>query len=99
MPLRGKWFAAFALGVEGLAIAAYCVLRVREHVDPQWTRDSGPLSGTNKYLGQASILLVLGGAVIALIGMIFDKDRLLGILALCLVIPIIVLMGLFQGIW
>jgi hypothetical protein len=99
MSLRVKRIGAFSLAMEGFAIALYCVLRVRESFDPNWSRDSGPLYGLTKYLGQASII-VLGSAVIfALIALIFDKDRILGILTLCLVVPILVLMAGFQGIW
>jgi hypothetical protein len=99
MPSKASRFGALSIGIEGLASGVYCVLRIREHLDPEWTRDVVTLSGTNKYLGQASILMLAGAVVVALVAMAFDKDRLLGILALCSVVPILVLMAGFQGIW
>jgi hypothetical protein len=99
MPLITKRTGAVSLAVEGLAIALYCVLRVHEGLDPYWTRDSGPLHGLNRYLGQASIIVLAIAAIIALIALIFDKGRSFGILTLCLLVPILVLMAGFQGIW
>lgn len=99
MPLRPTRFGIFSLAVEGLAIALYCALRVREGLDPHWTRDSGILVGVNKYLGQTSIIVLASAVIIALVALIFDKDRTLGVVALCLVVPILVLMAGFQGIW
>lgn len=96
--LDGKRFGSFGVLVEAFAIGIYCVLRIREHLDYRWTAGEGSLTGTNLLLLRTSMGLIAGAVLISLVGMIFDKDRLLGILALCLVMPMLVLMAIFQGI-
>jgi hypothetical protein len=49
-------------------------------------------------LGQASIIVLASAAISALIALVFDKDRILGMLALYLAVAILILMALFQGI-
>jgi hypothetical protein len=92
-------FGTLSIAIEALAVGIGCVLLIHEHLDSHWTRNGEQLTGANLTLGRTSILLLGCSILVALVAMIFDKDRLLGILTLCLVVPILALMAGFQGIW
>ena len=90
-------FGIAALLIQVLAIAVYCALVIHERIDLYWSVDKS-LSHANSTLLGVSIHVVESSVVVACLGIFFDRKRTLAIIALALLIPIVIVMGGFQGI-
>lgn len=91
MTLSTRRFGVLSSSVQLVGLALYGILLINQHISPSVKVGSQLLA--------ISVRLVLGAAVLALIGLFVDRKKTIAIISLAATLPILLLMAGWQGIW